>query len=165
MTLVNKIRDRLARASHGDRMYERPMDWQEAEQLLALFPAETICQTCGVPGPTGCTCGAKIAAPVQLDVEIDYPKTLADERFAHGITRKELAAAYGELEQLRQPKQLDVEIEALKKQRDQLLAAINFTIEYDTRTSGAITWLNEWMHGGELEMHQLEDWIAGNGTP
>jgi hypothetical protein len=33
--IVARLRERLARASIGDRMYERPMDWAEADTLLA----------------------------------------------------------------------------------------------------------------------------------
>jgi hypothetical protein len=33
--IVARLRERLARASIGDRMYERPMDWTEADTLLA----------------------------------------------------------------------------------------------------------------------------------
>jgi len=33
--IVARLRERLARASIGDRMYERPMDWADADTLLA----------------------------------------------------------------------------------------------------------------------------------
>lgn len=35
--LVEKIRKRLATASRSDRMYERPMTWEEADALIALL--------------------------------------------------------------------------------------------------------------------------------
>jgi hypothetical protein len=33
--LIEKIRKRLAHASQGDRAYERPMTWDEADKLIA----------------------------------------------------------------------------------------------------------------------------------
>ena len=33
---IRRIRERLGSASMGDRMYERPMTWDEADRLLAI---------------------------------------------------------------------------------------------------------------------------------
>lgn len=33
--LVNRIEERLKRASRGDRAYERPMTWEEADTIIA----------------------------------------------------------------------------------------------------------------------------------
>lgn len=38
--LVDKIRKRLAQASLSDRRYERPMTWEEADELIALIDAK-----------------------------------------------------------------------------------------------------------------------------
>ncbi len=38
--LVGQIAKRLAHASGGDRAYERPMTWPEADQLVAEFLAQ-----------------------------------------------------------------------------------------------------------------------------
>ena len=35
--LVERLRKKLQSASDGDRMYERPMEWSEADQLLAYI--------------------------------------------------------------------------------------------------------------------------------
>lgn len=40
--LVARIKDRLASASKGDRMYERPMSWEEADALLAMLHSPPI---------------------------------------------------------------------------------------------------------------------------
>lgn len=35
--LVEKLKKRLATASQGDRIYERPMSWDEADQFLEII--------------------------------------------------------------------------------------------------------------------------------
>lgn len=36
-SVVERLRKRLATASQGDRAYERPMSWDEADTLLSLI--------------------------------------------------------------------------------------------------------------------------------
>lgn len=67
-------------------------------------------------------------------------------------------------------KQLDVEIEALKKQRDQLLAAIEYALAIGDGAGPedpdryleekAIDWLRDWSEGDVAAMAQLDAWIA-----
>lgn len=34
--LLDKLRSRLSSASAGDRMYERPMSWEDADEILRM---------------------------------------------------------------------------------------------------------------------------------
>lgn len=35
--LINRLRNRIETASYSDRAYQRPMNWDEAEQLLGYI--------------------------------------------------------------------------------------------------------------------------------
>lgn len=99
-------------------------------------------------------------------LKFDFEKMLADERAAHSITRKELAAAYGELVEAREPKQLDVEIEALKKQLAQALAAIEFALFMDDHTGhpdAGIDWLRSFVEEKPEAIAELERFMAACG--
>lgn len=54
-----KIAKRLSTASRGDRMYEKPMSWDEADRLLALVP--------GNRGETGAAHDNALAAAARND--------------------------------------------------------------------------------------------------